>query len=243
MNPPTLTHRSFLHAVFALALVAAPLCAGEAKYLSAGQPDALQLLAPPAAADTPEGRAELEATFAVHTSAAPELVARAADENKLTIFHFAPAIGAWFVSGKFPKTEALFKEVEAEAKAMTDDAKNQFKQPRPYHIAPQRFPHSIEHEDPTHYSYPSGHSTRGTVFAALLAEIFPEKRVALLEKGRETGWLRVIGGVHYPSDVFAGRVLGQALAKEFLRNEKFQTDLAAARAELVSARGAGSDLQ
>ena len=235
MNFHAMTRRSLLHAVFALALVAAPLRASEAKYLSAGQPDTLQLLAPPAAADSLEGRAELEATFVVHTTAAPELITRAADENKFTIFHFAPVIGVWFVSGKFPKTEALFKEVEAEAKAVTDDAKNHFQRPRPYHIAPQRFPHSIEHEDPTHYSYPSGHSTRGTVFAALLAELIPEKREALLEKGREIGWLRVIGGVHFPSDVFAGRVLGQALAREFLRSEKFQADLAAAHAELAAA--------
>lgn len=218
-----------------LALGAAPLRAGEAKYLRAGQPDARVLLAPPAAAKSGEGRAELEATFAVHAAAAPELVARAADENKLTIFHFAPAIGAWFAPGKFPKTEALFKEVEAEAKAVTDDAKNYFKLPRPYHVAPERFPHAIEHEDPTHYSYPSGHATRGTVFAAVLAELFPERREALLAKGRETGWLRVIGGVHYPSDVFAGRVLGQALAREFLHSEKFQADFAAARAEIAAA--------
>jgi acid phosphatase (class A) len=73
------------------------------------------------------------------------------------------------------------------------------------------------------------------VFAALLAELIPEKREALLEKGREIGWLRVIGGVHFPSDVFAGRVLGQALAREFLRSEKFQADLAAAHAELAAA--------
>ena len=78
--------------------------------------------------------------------------------------------------GKFPRTEALFKEVEAEAKTVVDDSKKFFQRPRPYHVAPERFPHSIEHEDPTHYSYPSGHSTRGTIFAALLlAELFPDR--------------------------------------------------------------------
>jgi acid phosphatase (class A) len=217
-----------------LSLVAAPLRAAEFKYLSAGTPDAIALLAPPSDVDSPEGRAELEATVTIHTSAAPGLVARAADENKLTIFHFAPAIGPWFVPGKFPKTEALFKEVEAEAKRVTDDAKNIYRHPRPYHVAPERFPHAIEHEDPTHFSYPSGHSTRGTVFAALLAELFPEKRAALFAKGRDTGWLRVLGGVHYPADVYAGRVLGQALVREFLRSETFQRDLAAARAEFAA---------
>jgi len=237
----TITRRSFLHVAFtlALALAAAPVSAGESKYLSAGQLDPLRLLPPPAAADTQEGRAELDAASVVHTSASPEMIARAAAETKLTAFSFAPVIGAWFVPEKFPKTEALFKELEAETKAVTDEAKNHFQRPRPYHLAPQRFPRLIEREDQTHYSYPSGHSTRGTLFAAVLAEIFPENRAALLEKGRETGWLRVVGGTHFPSDVFAGRVLGQALTREFLRSDRLRADLTAVRAE-VAASGHGS---
>lgn len=220
-----------------LTLVAAPLRAAEAKYLGSGQPDVVALLAPPTAVDSVEGRFELEVVVTAHRTAAAEAVARAADENTLTIFHFAPVIGPWFQRGNFPKTEALFKQIEAESKKITDDAKKYFKHPRPYHVAPEWLPHSIEHEDPTHYSYPSGHSTRGTVFAALLAELFPDKRAALFEKGRDTGWLRVVGGVHYPEDVYAGRVLGQALVREFLRSERFHADLAAVRAELAAAHG------
>jgi acid phosphatase (class A) len=171
----------------------------------------------------------------VAAAATPGQLARGTDEVKLTIFHFAPVLGPWFQPGKFPQTEALFAEVEKEAKAVTTVAKKHWQRIRPYHVAPALFPHAIEHEPRTDYSYPSGHSTRGTVFAALLAELVPEKRAALIEKGRETGWLRVLGGVHYPSDVFAGRVLGQALAREFLRSEEFQADLAAARLELATA--------
>ena len=214
-------------------MVAARLPAG---YLQAGTPDAVALLAPPPAAGSAEDKFDLEATYTVHTTATPAEIALGQDENKLTIFHFAPAVGTWFVPGKFPKTEALFKEVEAEAKTVTDNAKKFWKRPRPYHLDPARFPHSIEHEDPTHYSYPSGHSTRGTVFALLLAEIFPEKREAILAKGREAGWLRVQGGVHYPTDIYAGRVLGQELARDFLRSPEFQADLAAAKAELAAAK-------
>jgi membrane-associated phospholipid phosphatase len=105
---------------------------------------------------------------------------------------------------------------------------------RPLRACPGRFPHASEHEDPKHYSYPSGHSTRGTVFALLLAELFPGQREAILAKGREAGWLRVQGGVHYPSDIYAGRVLGQELARDFLHRPEFQADLAAAKAELAA---------
>jgi acid phosphatase (class A) len=174
-------------------------------------------------------------TYRIYSAATPDQTARGKDEVTLTVFHFAAAIGPWFLPGKFPKTEALFKAVEAEAKAVTDGAKNHWQRIRPYHLEPGLFPNAVEHKARTDYSYPSGHSTRGTTFALLLAELFPEKRDAILAKGCDTGWLRVLGGVHYPTDIYAGRVLGQALAREFLRSEAFQRDLAAARAELAAA--------
>ena len=230
--------RSFLVSlVFIAFVVAAPLRAAEAKfvYLTSGQVDAPHLLAPPPARGSAEDAADLETTFRVYSARTPAEEAHGRNENKLTIFHFAPAIGSWFAAGKLPKTEALFKQLEAETKAVTDDAKNFFQRPRPYHVAPDRFPHSIEHEDPTHYSYPSGHSTRATVFAGLLAELFPERREAILATGRECGWLRVLGGVHYPTDIYAGRVLGQAIIRELLRAPAFQRDLAGVQAELTAA--------
>lgn len=222
--------RSTLAALFLAVAVRLP-----ATYLPAGTFDAVALLAPPPAAGSAEDKFDLEGTYTVHAGATPAEIALGKDENKLTIFHFAPAIGPWFAPGKFPKTEVLFREVEAEAKAVTDNAKKFWKRPRPYHLDPARFPHSIEHEDPTHYSYPSGHSTRGTVIAFLLAELFPGKREAILAKGREVGWLRVQGGVHYPTDIYAGRVLGQELARDFLHSAEFQADLVAVRAELAAA--------
>ena len=231
-------HRhSFLVALVFLAFVAAPLRAAEARfvYLTSGQIDGPHLLAPPPARGSAEDATDLETTFRVYSARTPAEEAHGRDENKLTIFHFAPAIGPWFAAGKLPKTEALFKQVEAEAKGVTDDAKNFFQRPRPYHVAPDRFPHSIEHEDPTHYSYPSGHSTRATVFAGLLAELLPDRREAILATGRECGWLRVEGGVHYPTDIYAGRVLGQAIVRELLRNPAFHRDFAAVQAELATA--------
>lgn len=206
-----------------------------AVYLPEGTPDATTLLATPPVLGSEEDKLDLANTLAVYQSATPVESELARDENNLTIFHFNPVLGPWFAPGKFPKTEALFKAVEADAKHVTDTSKKFFKRPRPYHVVPERFPHSIEHEDPTHYSYPSGHSTRATVYALLLAELFPAQRDALLAKGREAGWLRVKGGVHYPTDIYAGRVLGQELARDFLAAPKFREDFAAARAELAAA--------
>ncbi len=233
-----ITRRTFV-ALGLLAFVIAPLRAADAApkylYLGAGAPDPIVLLAPPPEAGSAEDAADLETVVRAYNARTPEELARAKSEVNNTIFHFGPMIGPWFVPGKFPKTEALFKEVEAETKAVTSIGKKHWKRLRPYHVDPARLPDSIEHEDRTDYSYPSGHSTRGTTWALLLAEIFPEKREALLAKGRDTGWLRVLGGVHYPTDIYAGRVLGQALARAFLASPAFQQDLAAAKAEVAGA--------
>jgi acid phosphatase (class A) len=220
-----------------LAFCAAPLlrAAETTKYLPAGQPDAVALLAPPPATGSAEDAADLETAFRVYSARTPGERAEGIDEVTLTIFHFTPVIGPWFAPGKFPKTEALFQEVEAETKLVTDLGKKHWQRIRPYLAYPERFTDPVEHKARTDYSYPSGHSTRGTVFSLLLAELVPDKRDAILAKGREIGWLRVEGGVHFPTDIYAGRVLGQALAREFLASPVFQRDLAAAKAELAAA--------
>jgi acid phosphatase (class A) len=230
--------RLFFLTIPLLAFFAASLRAGEtkSKYLAQGQPDAIALLASPPVAGSAEDAADLETTFHAYSAATPAERAQGVDEIKLTIFHFAPAIGPWFAPGKFPTTEALFKEVEAETKAVTSHAKKHWQRIRPYHVDPARFPDAIEHEERTDYSYPSGHSTRATVFALLLAELFPDKHDALLAMSRAIGWRRVEGGVHYPTDIFAGRVLGQAIVRELLANPAFEHDLAEAKAELAAAK-------
>lgn len=195
--------------------------------------DALALLPPPPLLGSPEDVADRESTFRIYSVHTPEQAARGQDEHKVSVFHFAAAIGPDFKPGKYPKLEALFAEVEAETKKVVDGAKNTWKRPRPFVADPKRF---AEPGDPEKSpGYPSGHSTRGTVFAFLLAEIFPEHRDAILAKGREIGWVRVQIGVHTPLDIYGGRVLGQALARSFLHDPAFQADLVAVRAEVVGA--------
>ena len=113
-------------------------------------------------------------------------------------------------------------------------AKDHWKRPRPFVADAARF---TEPGDPEKTpSYPSAHSTRGTLFALILAEIFPQHRAAILAKGRLIGWTRVEIGVHTPLDIYAGRVLGQAMAEAFLRDPAFQADLAAVKAEVAAAQ-------
>lgn len=206
--------------------------ASQLKYLAAGSPDVVALLPPPPAAGSPEAAADLATTRTVCKARTPEQTADAAAELKLTIFRFSVVIGPWFSPGRFPETETFLRQVESDTRAVTDFGKAYFHHPRPYVVDPTIMPLAPENG----FSYPSGHATRGTVFALVLAELFPADREALLRLGRDIGWDRIVAGAHTPSDVFAGRVLGKAIVREMLRNLQFQEDLAGARAELAAAR-------
>src|SRR5205814_9113669 len=89
--------------------------------------------------------------------------------------------------------------------------------------------------DPKVRSYPSGHATRGTVWAELLAETYPAQREALLARGRQIGFDRIIAGVHYPSDIYAGRCVGHAVTRCLLANVAFHAELDQVKAEIDGA--------
>jgi acid phosphatase (class A) len=205
-------------------------------YLKQDAPNAERLLPPPPTLGSPEDRADRDEAFQVYSSHTAQQFALGEEQQNLTIFHLTDTLIPWFQPGKCPKTEALFKDVEADASRLGRAAKQLWKRPRPYKADPARFSNVVEHEDHPSYGYPSGHATRATLYALLLAELFPEHREALIAKGRESGWLRVQGGVHTPLDIYAGRTMGQALANAFLENAAFQKDLAEVKAEIAAAR-------
>ena len=214
-----------------LLFVAPPLLA-DSYYLAPDHPDGIALLAPPPKAGSSEEAADLASVRATFKGRTPAEEARAAKDSKLSIFLFAPAIGPFFQPGKLPKTEALFKKVKKDIGVAIDIPKDHWMRHRPYQLDDHL---SLGEPEPS-YGYPSGHSTRGTVQALLLAELFPEQKAPILEIGRNIGWDRVLTGKHFPTDIYAGRVLGQAIVRELLASPAFQHDLAEAKAEVQAAQ-------
>lgn len=218
-------------ALFLLLTLAAPLFAAD-KYLSPGQIDGIALLAPPPAFDSPEQAADLDLSRLVIKNRTPEQESRAMKSAKLTLFNFAPAIGDFFQPGKFPRLEQFYTDLKPELRATINVPKDHWRRLRPYQLDSSL---SIGKPESS-FSYPSGHSTTGTVQSLLLAEIFPEKREAILEIGRNIGWDRVVIGKHFLTDVRAGRVFGQAIFRELMKNPNFRRELAEVKAEVQSAR-------
>jgi acid phosphatase (class A) len=210
-----------------LLVVASPVLA-DLHYLTPGRPDGVALLPPPPAPGSAEEAADLASARGVFKARTPAEEARATKDSSLSIFLFGPAVGPVLQPGELPKTEALFQKVKTDMAAPLDTAKDHWKRLRPYQIDE----HLSLGPPEKSFGYPSGHATRGTVQALLLVELFPEKKEAILAIGREIGWDRVLIGKHFPTDIYAGRVLGQAIVRELLASPAFQHDLAEAKAEV-----------
>lgn len=74
-------------------------------------------------------------------------------------------------------------------------------------------------------AYPSGHAAVSRLFALLLADVAPAKKEAFLARSERAALNRVIGGVHHPSDIEAGKLLGNAVYGELLKERAFRADL------------------
>ncbi len=209
-----------------------PVSAAQLHYLREGKPDAVTLLAPPPLADSPEQAADMAEVRAVCHDAPSNDVAIAFAEKKFSAFNFTPAIGAFFQSNSLPKTTAFFERVQKDAAAVTDNAKDYYKRPRPYVLDPSLASGKLEKS----FSYPSGHSTESMVLALVLADLFPDKHDAILAEARAIGWHRVEIARHYPTDIHAGRVFAQAIVRQLKKSEEFQKDFAEARAEIAAAQ-------
>ncbi len=143
--------------------------------------------------------------------------------------YFNEALGARFEESRFPQLFNIMQTVLADTRLYVDAFKVHYKRPRPYQANPDIKPIIPVEES---YSYPSGHGTRGMTAALVLAELFPARREALIKTGVTLGQDRVIGGVHYPSDIEASVTLAQALAASIVASDTFKTQVKAAQDEI-----------
>jgi acid phosphatase (class A) len=158
----------------------------------------------------------------------PEEVARAQSEARPHLGLLSAAAGADLESPAFVRTRALCEELAAALRTASGALKDHFARPRPYLTLPEVQPAVTRPFGP---SYPSEHASWGVSQAMLLAELQPGRRRQLLERGRQSGYDRVLGGVHYPSDVQAGQKLGAFLAEAWLADPAHRLRVDQARPE------------
>jgi undecaprenyl-diphosphatase len=65
-------------------------------------------------------------------------------------------------------------------------------------------------------SFPSAHATFSFMMATLLGLWFPRYQVIFFIVAGFIGWTRIYLGLHYPTDIIAGALLGYGITKVFL---------------------------
>ncbi|MCM0604518.1 MAG: phosphatase PAP2 family protein [Xanthomonadaceae bacterium] len=155
---------------------------------------------------------------------------RTEEECKLADSMSAPTLKALFggkngklTDAEIKKAGELFGEVFDFADRVSGHFKSKYMRPRPFNVDQTLKPCITKPGGAK--AYPSSHSVMGVAGACLLAEVFPKKAKELKAWGKRIGELRVLGGVHHPSDVIAGRNLGQQICDRLLSEKTFLDDL------------------
>jgi acid phosphatase (class A) len=256
----------FLLPALLLVLEATPaLALSDSPYLAPGAFDAVNLLPPPPEPNSPEQKRDVERVLQTQRASTPERMQLAQADASVDLIRFADVLGPNFVPDKMPGVAAFFRKVAGETGSVVGIAKDCWERPRPFLADPQIHPPGQMQQEtaiapgtvaqntaphgpgspclpagPTpafSYSYPSGHSTFGAVTGILLANMVPEKRRELFARAWDYGESRVVGGVHFPTDVESGRIEATAMVALMMQGAEFRADLAAARVELRRSLG------
>jgi acid phosphatase (class A) len=132
-----------------------------------------------------------------------------------------------------PRLQRLAQQVEDDVRVYVRAAKHRYRRLRPYEIEPRIEPciRDVQGDQ----SYPSGHAAYGYAMAYLLADLVPERRMELEARAAEYARQRMLCGVHFRSDLEAGRLAAQRLLEEMKKNPEFRAEATEVAAELRTA--------
>lgn len=226
--------RSLFIACLSFVLLATLALAEKRHYLTPGQVDLSALLPSPPGGDSAQTKAELAELLSLQAARTPGQEAQAQADQHISVFRFADVLGPAFAKESLPQTTAFFENIRTDESGAVSVAKKHWERPRPYSLEQQLRPCVSK---PSNASYPSGHSTWGHLAGLVLERMVPEKADALRARAALYARQRLIGGVHYPSDVAAGARAAAIIADALFSQESFRRDFEAARVELRGALG------
>ena len=184
---------------------------------------------PPPAPGSAADQADLAAVLQARKTRTPAAEAEALLDENLSEYLFDPIYGSHLTPENSPAFYRLLKNTLAATAKVNGGAKNKFQRPRPYQGHPDLVKPLFS---VIGYSYPSGHSMASFTLATVLGAVFPAKQQAFLDRAAHIAQSRVDAGVHYPSDIQEGEVLGKATAAAIIASPAFQADLAVVKTEL-----------
>lgn len=222
--------------IIAFGLVS-PVFAEDAKpFADNREIDLTQLLAPPPANDSELTKEEIGELLTIQVTRTKAMEERAIADAEEDIWRFSDVIdNPKFTKENLPKFAAFFDRVAATEGAVVDPAKDVWKRPRPHLLYPELVKPVVKLSKSG--SYPSGHATVGTLMGIVLAEMVPEKKAAIMDRAWEYAHNREIGGIHYRSDIEAGRIAGTVIAATIMTHPDYKAEYDAAKEELRKTLG------
>ena len=167
----------------------------------------------------------------------PQGTLAAIDEVIETSKAFSPAAGFLISPDETPEIYKLVEGARRDARVANRQAKDYFRRTRPFvHFKESSLIPVYDAEYSTSYSFPSGHSVRGWVYALTLALVVPDSTAALIARAEEFALNRVICGRHWKSDTDASLVEATAIMSRLLSNAAFLEQLEKARKEYARLR-------
>jgi acid phosphatase (class A) len=136
-----------------------------------------------------------------------------------------------------PEIYLLCERAVSDVHAANKEVKNVWQRTRPFaqFKEPSLKPWEDEEEAST-FSYPSGHSSRGWMYAFVLSTVAPEFAEELFARARSYALNRVICGHHWKSDVDASLMLAAGIFAAIVCTDAYQQQLVKARAEYEQIR-------
>jgi acid phosphatase (class A) len=186
---------------------------------------------PPPVPGSAEDNADLQADVDAQKNRTPAQVDEAKKDANYSVALFTDSITPKITPQADPVTFHFFGELNSQIGEVVGVSKDHWHRPRPFVGHP-----SVIHAviGASGFSYPSGHATHSYAFATILGRIYPARAQSFLHRAHLIAQSRVDGGVHYPTDINEGEVLGKEIAKELLAKPEFQKELQAAEAEIAA---------
>lgn len=207
---------------------------GAPRFLSVPAAEFVALFDEPPPMDSTRTRWELDELLAIQARRSARDIEAARGDRKTEVWQFAAALGLQADDMRgLRELRSLTNLAEDDVRRYVRTAKKRFLRLRPPEVEPRLEP-CID-DVRRNLSYPSGHAAYGYVMGYLLSEMVPERRAELLARAQEFARQRMICGVHFPSDIEAGRRGAEWLARRFLKNADYRAAAAAATRELRAA--------
>ncbi|MFN4183530.1 MAG: acid phosphatase [Hyphomonas sp.] len=150
---------------------------------------------------------------------------------------FSCVLGVEISAETTPHLNTILRRALADAGRSTYSAKELYQRTRPFALlAEESCVPEAEEMLANDGSYPSGHSALGWTWGLILASLAPDRADALVQRGYEFGQSRVVCGLHWQSDVDAGRVMGAATFALLQADPVYRKQVELARIEIENAR-------